>query len=57
MQDDSYNFLKAMPPKAKAGLRRQAIEAVVSSSAIQSQDHPPGVIGGVNQPPGVIDEV
>ena len=57
MQDDSYNFLKAMPPKAKAGLRRQAIEAVVSSSAIQSQDHPPGVIGGVNQPSGVIDEV
>ena len=31
MQEKSYNFLKSMPPKAKAGLRKQAIEAVVGA--------------------------
>ena len=44
LQDNSYNFLKSMPTKAKAGLRKQAIEAVVRAAAIQALNQSPAVI-------------
>ena len=35
LKDDSHNFLKGMPPKAMASLRRQAIDMVLGTDMKQ----------------------